>query len=49
MLGSDMATPMLVLTGSGVGIVALRRLPTTAADPTPKYQANLYVEHWVCR
>ena len=49
MLGSDMATPLLALTGSGVGIVALWRLPTTAADPMPKYQANLYVEHWVCR
>jgi hypothetical protein len=49
MLGSDMATPILVLTGSGVEIVALRRLPTTAANPMPKYQANLYVEHWVCR
>jgi hypothetical protein len=28
----------------GVGLVTVRRLPTTAADATSKYQAQLHVD-----
>lgn len=46
LLAPDLTTRLLELNGSGVGLVTLRRLPTTATDAAPKYQAQLYVEQW---
>jgi hypothetical protein len=46
LLAPDLTTRLLELNGSGVGLVTVRRLPTTAADAAPKYRAQLYVEQW---